>query len=181
MFYKKKTHINDLYIIFCIWIFGIISAQKKVEIVQPKVDFDIKKATEMLNTGSAEIKGIAYYEGKSPVGIKIGDKWFAKPGTIVFLYPITPYIEEYLELKKKNKEGKRLATISPLANSYRIESKVYNDKGEFVFLGLSSGKYYLETIINENLLIFEASGVVEIKSDEEKINYQLKHTYRQKM
>lgn len=173
--------LNTFYTLLFLSIFSNAYAQKKVEIVQPKVDFDIKKATEMLNTGNAEIKGIAYYEGKSPVGIKIGDKWFAKPGTIVFLYPMTPYIEEYLELKKKNKEGKRLATISPLANSYRIESKVYNDKGEFVFLGLSSGKYYLETVINENLLIFEASGVVEIKSDEEKINYQLKHTYRQKM
>ena len=177
----RAQKFNALYIIFFLSFFNYASAQKKVEIVQPKVDFDIKKATEMLNAGNAEIKGIAYYEGKSPVGIKIGDKWFAKPGTIVFLYPITPYIEEYLELKKKNKEGKRLATISPLANCYRIESKVYNDKGEFIFMGLSSGKYYLETEINENLLIFEASGVVEIKSNEERINHLLKHTYRQKM
>ena len=156
-------------------------AQKKVEIMQPQVEFDLKQATEMLNTGNAEIKGSAYYEGKAPIGIKIGDTWYARPGSVVFLYPLTTYIEEYLELKKKNKQGKRIATISPLANCYRIEAKVYNDKGEFVFPGLKAGKYYLETEINENLLVFEASGIVEIKSNNEKVSYKLKHTYHQKM
>lgn len=155
--------------------------QKQVEIMQPKVEFDIKQATELLNTGNAEIKGTAYYEGKAPIGIKIGDKWYARAGSVVFLYPLTTYIEEYLELKKSNKQGKRIATISPLANCYRIEAKVYNDKGEFVFPGLKAGKYYLETEINENLLLFEASGIVEIKNDNEKVSYKLKHTYHQKM
>jgi hypothetical protein len=156
-------------------------AQKKVEIMQPQVEFNIKQATELLNTGNAEIRGSAYYEGKAPIGLKIGDTWYAKTGTVVFLYPLTSYIEEYLELKKKNKQGKRIATISPLANCYRIEAKVYNDKGEFVFPGLKAGKYYLETEINENLLIFESSGIVEIKNDNEIVSYKLKHTYHQKM
>jgi hypothetical protein len=160
----------------------ICYSQKKVEIMQPKVEFDIKQATELLNTGTAEIRGTAYYEGKAPItGIKIGDKWYARAGSVVFLYPLTAYVEEYLELKKKNKQGKRIATVSPLANSYRIEAKVYNDKGEFVFPGLKAGKYYLETEINENLLVFEASGIVEIKNDNEKVEYKLKHTYHQKM
>ena len=47
--------------------------------MQPKIEFDIKMATEMLNSGNAEISGTAFYEGKSPIGLKIGDKWFAKP------------------------------------------------------------------------------------------------------
>lgn len=158
-----------------------VYAQKRVEIMQPKVEFDIKGASEMLNTGNAEIYGTAYYEGKSPIGIKIGDKWFAKPGSVVYLYPLTSYIEEYLTLKSKNKEGKRLATISSLANCYRIESKVFNNKGEFIIPNLSIGRYYLETEISENLLVFEASGIVEIKSNTEKVKYSLKHTYRQKM
>ncbi len=149
--------------------------------MQPKADFDIKVATEMLNSGNAEISGTAYYEGKSPLGLKIGDKWFAKPGSIIYLYPLTTYIEEYLELKSKNKEGKRLATISSLANCYRIESKVFNNRGEFIIPNLSVGRYYLETEISENLLVFEASGIVEIKTNADKVKYSLKHTYRKKM
>lgn len=162
-------------------VINVLSAQKAVEIMQPKIEFDIKLATEMLNSGNAEISGTAYYEGKSPVGLKIGDKWFAKPGTIIYLYPLTPYLKEYLSLKSKNKEGKRLATISSLANSYRIEAKVFNNQGAFIFPDLSAGSYYLETEIKEDLLIFEASGIVDIKSNNEKISYSLKHTYRKKM
>lgn len=160
---------------------NVLSAQKAVEIMQPKIEFDIKMATEMLNSGNAEISGTAFYEGKSPIGLKIGDKWFAKPGTIVYLYPLTPYLKEYLELKGKNKEGKRLATISSLANSYRIEAKVFNNQGAFIIPNLSIGSYYLETEIIEDLLIFEASGIVDIKSNNEKIAFLLKHTYRKKM
>ena len=36
-------------------------------------------------------------------------------------------------------------------------------------------------LVNENLLVFEASGIVEIKSNTEKVKYSLKHIYRQKM
>ncbi len=152
-------------------------AQKQIKIVQPKIEFDIKQATEMLNEGSSAINGVAYYEDRAPIGIKIGDTWYARPGTKVFLYPLTAYIEEYLQLKKKNKEGKRLASISPLANCYRIESKVYAQKGEFIFTGLKQGKYYLETIISENTRIYEVSGIVEIKTDEEVVEYELKYIY----
>jgi hypothetical protein len=147
--------------------------------MQPKVEFDIKLATQMLNDGNAQIKGIAYYEGRSHIGIKSSETIYARMGEKVFLYPLTPYIEEYLQLKKKNKEGKRIATISPLANCYRIESKVYNTNGEFIFTGLKPGKYYLEVIV-----LFpsgtggqEASGIVTINSNNEIVEYKLKHIF----
>jgi hypothetical protein len=71
-------------ILFSLLLTGqFVCAQKRVEIMQPKVEFDIKGASEMLNTGNAEIHGTAYYEGKSPLGIKIGEnglqslgRWF---------------------------------------------------------------------------------------------------------
>lgn len=152
-------------------------AQKQIKIMQPEVEFDIKQATEMLNNGGSTINGTAYYEDRAPIGIKVGNTWYARAGTKVFLYPLTAYIEEYLQLKKRNKEGTRLATISPLANCYRIESKVYSQKGEFVFTGLKQGKYYLETIISENMRTYEVSGIVEIKSDSDVVEYKLKYIY----
>lgn len=173
---KSKVEILILLSLFNIL---ICKAQKKVEIMQPKVEFDIKLATDMLNDGNANIKGVAYYEGRSPIGIKSSETIYARMGEKVFLYPLTPYIEEYLQLKKKNKEGKRIATISPLANCYRIESKVYTTNGEFIFTGLKPGKYYLEVMV-----LFpsgtggrEASGIVEIKSENETVEYKLKYIF----
>ncbi len=169
-----KTYILVFLMLICT---QVNFAQKQIKIVQPQVEFNIKQATEMLNEGSSTINGVAYYEDRAPIGIKIGDTWYARAGTKVFLYPHTAYIEEYLQLKKKNKEGKRLATINPLANCYRIESKVYSQKGEFVFTGLKQGKYYLETIISENMRMYEVSGIIEIKIDKEVVEYKLKHIY----
>lgn len=159
----------------------VVIAQPEIEFVQPKIAFDLHLATKMLNSGNAQILGTAYYEGKSPIGLKIGDKWFAKPGTVIYLYPLTPYLKEYLELKSKDKEGKRMATISPLANSYRVEAKVYNNKGEFKIPNLSVGYYYLKAKINENLIVLEANGITEIKTDNDKVVFSLKHVYRQKL
>lgn len=154
-------------------------SQKPIKVVQPTVEFDIKQATEMLNTGNAEIKGKAYYEGRTPIGIKVGETIYARVGAVVFLYPVTAYLQEYLQLKKKNKPGKRIAAISPLANCFRIEAKVYSQTGEFIFKGLKPGKYYLETIVHFPSGVGgpEVSEIVEIKTDAESVEFNLKHTY----
>lgn len=157
----------------------ISSAQKPIEIMQPKKEFDIQLASKMLNEGTSEIKGMAYYEERTPLGIKVGGTIYGRVGAIVSLYPLTPYIEEYLSLKKKNKEGKRIATISSLANCYRIESKIYSQKGEFFFAGLAAGRYYLESTVYfpSGIGGREVSAIVEIKTDGEKVECKLKHIY----
>ena len=154
-------------------------AQKQMQIMQPTGEFDIKLATEMLNDGRSEIKGVAYYENRTPIGIKVGETIYARIGIVVSLYPVTTYLEEYLALKKKNKQFKRIATISALASCYRIETKVYSLKGEFVFKGLKPGKYYLESIVHFTSGIGgrEVAGIVEIQQDGEVVDYKLKHIY----
>lgn len=154
-------------------------SQKPIKVMQPEIEFNWKQAAEMLNEGKSEIKGVAYYETRTPIGIKVGETVYARVGAIVSLYPLTAYIEEYLDLKKKNKAGKRLATISPLAACFRIESKVYSLTGDFVFVGLKPGKYYLETLIYfpSGVGGREASGIVEIKIDGEVVTYKLNYIY----
>lgn len=153
--------------------------QKPIKILQPTAEFDIKQAMDMLNDGNSQIKGLAYYEERTPIGIKVGETIYARTGTAVFLYPLTAYLEEYLVLKKKNKEGKRMAAISPVANSFRIESKVYSQTGDFTFVGLKPGKYYLETLVYfpSGVGGRETSGIVEIKTDGEVVNYKLNYIY----
>lgn len=174
----KKT----VFKIFVALVFNcsLARAQKPVEIMQPKIPFDEKTASDMLNGGTAQIKGSACYEGRTLIGIKSEATVYAPIGSIVALYPLTVYLEEYLKLKKKNKEGKRVAAISPLAACYRIESKVFSAKGEFIIPGLKQGKYYLESIVvfPSGIGGREVSEVVEIKTNGETVQCKLSHIYR---
>jgi hypothetical protein len=160
--------------------YSLTKAQKPVEIMQPAIPFDDSVANKMLNGGTAIIKGMAYYEGRTLIGIKSEATVYAPVGTVVSLYPLTPYIEEYLKLKKKNKEGKKIATISRQAASYRVESKVFSVKGEFIIPGLKPGKYYIESIVSfpSGIGGREISEVVEIKTDGETVQCKLNHIYR---
>lgn len=92
--------------------------QKPIKILQPTVEFDIKQAMDMLNDGNSQIKGLAYYEERTPIGIKVGETIYARTGTAVFLYPLTAYLEEYLVLKRKTKKAKEW----PLYLLWRIVS-----------------------------------------------------------
>ena len=67
-------------------------------------------------------------------------------------------------------------SISREVNSFRIITKVYSLKGEFVFKGLAPGKYYLETEVGFSSGIggAEISGIAEIKTDGEIVSVTLK-------
>jgi len=163
----------------CVWV-SHGSAQKPVAIVLPQTPFNAANAAEQLSEGSGQILGVAYYEGRTLVGIKSEETVYARKGTVVTLYPVTPYLEEYLQLKQKNKEGRRMAAISPEAGSYRIECKVINDQGEFVFAGLKPGRYYLQTNVYfpSGIGAQEVSQVVEIKAENERAKCNLNKIYR---
>jgi UDP-N-acetylmuramyl pentapeptide phosphotransferase/UDP-N-acetylglucosamine-1-phosphate transferase len=159
---------------------NLVKAQKPIQVMMPAGKFDDSLASKMLNGGTAIVKGIVYYEGRTLIGIKSEATVYAPVGSVVALYPLTPYIDEYLKLKSKNKEGKRMAAISRQAASYRIESKVFSDKGEFAIQGLRPGKYYIESLVNfpSGIGGKEVSAVVEIKSEGETIQCKLNHIYR---
>jgi hypothetical protein len=176
---KKYVHLTAVIcgILFCAY---AANAQKQIEVVLPKTEFDFKLATDMLNTGKSKISGVAFYEERAGlIQRKIGDPVYARVGEVVSLYPITPYFAEFLELQKKDKKGKRMAAISREVNSFRILTKVYSLKGEFIFTGLAPGKYYLETTVYfpNGVGGPEVSGVVEIKTDGETASIILKKKY----
>lgn len=156
------------------------TGQRSVKVVQPTQQFDAKMAAAMLAQGNSQIAGVAYYEGRTLVGIKSEETVYAREGTIVSLYPLTTYLEEYLKLKGKNKEGKQIASINPEAASYRVEVKIINAKGEFAFSGLKPGKYYLlsEVYFPSGISSREVSEVVEITSNGETVKCKLSKVYR---
>lgn len=163
-------------LVLCLLGADVVLAQKPVKVYEPQQAFDMKLAADMINTGTAQIKGSAFYDTRPPINLlNKGDIIYARPGVVVTLYPVTPYLEEYFDLKKKDKAGKRIAAISREANSFRILTKIYTATGDFAFFGLKPGKYYIETTVHfpSGVGGYEVSDIVEVKQDGEVVNVKL--------
>jgi hypothetical protein len=63
------------------------------------------------------------------------------------LFPVTPYFEEFYNMRKKYENKKTTVYMSEEAFKYRVEALTDN-RGRFKFEKLKPGKYYLETIVN---------------------------------
>ncbi|MBS1606805.1 MAG: carboxypeptidase regulatory-like domain-containing protein [Bacteroidetes bacterium] len=113
--------------------------------------FDSVAARSALAKGSCSIKGVAFTKPRTPYGFKapLAPRIYADRITVL-LFPVTPYLLDYLEVKKKeNPKRLKFAYIDPVAWRYRYEA-ITNSVGEFTFPGLKPGKYYLEAILPWN-------------------------------
>ncbi|SMC73475.1 hypothetical protein [Chryseobacterium sp. YR221] len=115
----------------------------------PQAFFDKKMAREMLSFGNSTIEGVASTKQKNNWGIKplLGQKHYAPKGTVVMLFPVTPYFEEFYNMRKKYENKKTTVYMSEDAFKYKLEALI-DDYGRFKFEKLKPGKYYLETIVN---------------------------------
>ncbi|MGU3374500.1 hypothetical protein [Chryseobacterium sp. M5A1_1a] len=115
----------------------------------PQAFFDKKLARDMLAFGNSTIEGVASTKQKTALGIKplLGEKHYAKQGTVIMLFPVTPYFEEFFSMRKKYESKKTTVYMSEEAFKYRVEA-LTDDRGRFRFEKLKPGKYYIETIIN---------------------------------
>ncbi|MET3034664.1 hypothetical protein ABXT08_01060 [Chryseobacterium sp. NRRL B-14859] len=115
----------------------------------PQVFFDKKLARDMLGFGNSTIEGVASTKQKNNWGIKplLGQKHYAPKGTVVMLFPVTPYFEEFYNMRKKYENKKTTVYMSEEAFKYRVEA-LTDDHGRFKFEKLKPGRYYLETIVN---------------------------------
>jgi len=129
---SKILSIN-LLLFFCC---NIAYAQKAPQWVLPTTPFNEAETARLMERGSATIEGTATLKkkGKDNFGVK---------GSQILLFPVTPYLTEFLELKKKFNSRKKQATMSPVAFTYRIEGRFLDDKGTFQFTNLKPGKYYI--------------------------------------
>ena len=122
------------------------SLRAKDDYVFPTASFDAAKVTAQLEPGTSTIRGVALAKetDTSFTGINLSTGHRAWSGTLVTLFPRTPYLEEWLKLRKKH--GNR-AVLSNQVFCHRIVTRV-TEKGEFEFTELKPGKYYLEAIVN---------------------------------
>lgn len=117
-----------------------VQAQKTPEYVFPTTPFDEVATTKLLDEGTNTIRGKAWV-------IRKKKNFFPDKGDKILLYPVTPYITEFIELRTKNTKKKQ-AAMSKDAFIYRIEGKFTDYEGSFEFSNIRPGKYYVVTWIN---------------------------------
>lgn len=105
--------------------------------IRPKSELDVRVAQLALEPGAATIMGKACTTNRSH-GQTFRDYL---RNEAVFLYPVTPYLEEILSLYEKSRPEDTVI-ISPLITQMRIEGRTNSD-GEFRFSQLKPGKYLI--------------------------------------
>ncbi|WEK34066.1 MAG: hypothetical protein P0Y53_16385 [Candidatus Pseudobacter hemicellulosilyticus] len=125
----------------------------KVTELYPEVAFDSVYAKSVLAKGTGKITGVAFTRPRTKFGYKapLADKIKASKITVQ-LFPVTPYLESWLELRKKkeNRKKKVYVYMSPEAFRYRLEA-VTNSEGKFTFPDMKPGKYFLTAIMDYSL------------------------------
>lgn len=116
------------------------SAQKQTEYVFPQASFNEEAVARQMEDGTAMIQGIAKLKKK-------GVTYHPFMKQQIQLFPVTPYLEEFLQLKKKYNKGRKIASISNTAFCYHIEGRTIDDQGGFEFRDLKPGRYYVVTWI----------------------------------
>lgn len=140
----------------------IISLEGRCQYVQKERDdtirlmakspFDSVQAKNALARGTAVIKGVAFTRRESATigfGVKdpLGKRIYANKIKVI-LFPVTPYLLEYIQLKKK--ENPKKLKYAFMANDvwhYRLEA-ITNSDGEFTFPDMKPGKYYIQGVLN---------------------------------
>lgn len=115
-------------------------AQKAPQYIFPTGTFNEVEATKLLDDGTNTIRGVATLK-------KRGVYNFPDMGDKILLFPVTPYLIEFLELRKKYNSRKKQAAMAADAFIYRIETKFSDSKGSFEIKNLRPGKYYAITWI----------------------------------
>lgn len=138
----------------------------------PSGNFDAKLAIAALQRGSSTIKGRACTRTDGMI--------FDASGVTVVLYPVTPYLEEWYELREK-KEGKKTSVfMSKEAVKYSITARCDRD-GRFVFEGLKPGRYFIQIMHSFNQLktarVYEGSNTIQNGPVRETTNYYRDYDY----
>ncbi|MBO9729671.1 MAG: hypothetical protein J7623_13625 [Chitinophaga sp.] len=118
-----------------------VSAQKTPEYIFPTIPFNEEETAKQMEDGHATIAGLAKLKKK-------GRTFYPWQGDRILLFPVTPYLTEMLELQKKYRKGKKIASMDNKAYSYHIEGRVQDENGHFEFRDLKPGKYYIVTWID---------------------------------
>ncbi|NJM52464.1 MAG: hypothetical protein HC846_03145, partial [Blastocatellia bacterium] len=113
----------------------------------PPVEFDANLAANALQQGNSTMIGRACASVKNGLWGLGGTERFKATNVRVVLYPATPYLEKWYQLREKKEDKKTGVFINREAQRYAMITQT-NSNGEFVFSRLKPGKYFIQIIFN---------------------------------
>lgn len=122
----------------------------KITTLYPEASFDSTVAKTALALGKGSITGVAYTKPRTKLGYKapLADKIKANKVTIQ-LFPVTPYLEAWLALRKKKENLKKKVYVYMSNEAYRFRLEaITNSEGKFTFPDMKPGKYFLTAIMD---------------------------------
>lgn len=114
------------------------TAPKPLNVLTPSAAFDVAAAKAALEEGDSVITGTACSVHDNVVN-------FAK-NRKVLLFPVTPYLQQAVDLMHKAKPGRDTVELSPEMRAVKLEGMT-NEKGQFRFARMKPGKYFLMTML----------------------------------
>lgn len=121
------------------------TAQKNQKVdLFPESKFNLDMAKSQLEKGKSTIQGILYVKtNKLSV---VGGKTF---GVLkkVDLFPVTPYLMEWYNLREKEEDKKTSVYMSEEAYSMRLEAQT-DGYGRFTFSEMKPGRYFLQALMS---------------------------------
>lgn len=111
----------------------------------PKQKFDSVAAKNALAYGKTTVKGVAFTKEKNKLGFAplMADRIYANQ-IMVELFPLTPYFQEWYNLKKSEENVKKNKIVYMDTSAYRQRLTCEtNSKGQFTFPEMRPGKYII--------------------------------------
>lgn len=111
----------------------------------PKQKFDSVAAKNALAYGKTTVKGVAFTKEKNALGFAplMAERIYANH-IMVELFPLTPYFQEWYDLKKTSENVKKNKIVYMDTSAYRQRLTCEtNSKGEFTFPEMRPGKYII--------------------------------------
>lgn len=139
-------------------------AKPKTNILSPSVEFDEESAKKALQPGGSIITGQACAAWKGNIIYAAGQK--------VYLYPATPYWEQFVALSKKSKPGRDEVVPLEAALRTRMEATA-NELGQFQFSKMKPGRYFLITSVSAVL-----GGTRDVYAGQVSNGYATANVYR---
>lgn len=136
----------------CLFALACYEAGAQTFSVPQNAPFNQTEALKMVNGGSAVIKGKVFARDNQAGGIfkgmavlNINPKQYAPPGTEIFLFPYTPYFQEYLEVSKKYAKKGKVVELPAEALACIKATRVTDEQGHYEFTNLTPGEFFLFT------------------------------------
>jgi tetratricopeptide (TPR) repeat protein len=139
---------------------GTNATPQPVRAMYPRGIFDIQAGKNAFARGNGSIEGIVCTNLRTGV--------YRASGSIVSLYPVTPYVEEWHKLREE-KEGDGLGVFMSWEANYYRRDVTANEEGRFHFYDLKPGRYFIQTFHDFST---RHSANVFVGSDEDTDYYQ---------